>query len=87
MKCDVYQSKKNTRRFIIVPENTIISKSLPNIGKEFVINKKWKTVELNEKEIKPLIALNTREALVNIRRQGYHIQEIAVNFKENVLKQ
>ena len=87
MKCDIYQSKKNARLFVIVPKNLLISKYLPDIGKEFIINKKWKTVVLNEKENNLLIALNSKEALINIKRQGYHIQEISTNFKENVLKQ
>ena len=79
MKCNVYQSTINSNRHIIIPVDGKITDLPDNIQSE-ISNKPLKEINISVKQ--PIIALNPKEALANIKKNGFHIQKIAIKVEE-----
>lgn len=80
MKCKVYPSSKKHNRYIIVPTEKGVSDLPQQAQDEIGMNESWKEVDLHPN--RPLIGLDSRQALSSIESQGYHLEEVTIIFDE-----
>ena len=79
MKCDIYSSKTDKLRYIVVSSALEIDSLPEEIRREFDFSTLFKTLYIVEGT--PRISLDPAEALENIKKKGYHIQDVTVLFE------
>lgn len=76
MKVDIYESIKKHDRYFVVPSGSPMS-----ILPEKVNSIKKKSIEIQEGENR--IGLSGTEAITDIKKNGYHVTNIAIKFNES----
>ena len=81
MKYDVYVSAKFREKYLIVSEGTDISRISQKSCDEFDSSNYWKSIILDDD--KPLIGLDPKVALDNIKKYGFYIHNMtAIKFEK-----
>lgn len=80
MKVKIFESIKNKKRFIFVPEESLITDLPKEIQDEIGNSQPIKSITLNEND-GPRIALDPQKAIKSIREKGYFIQGAEVKSK------
>ncbi len=75
MKCDVYQGKKKRNKQVIVEAGKGTDREPKEIVEQLGELKQIKQIDVEEN--KPLIGLDPKAALEAIKKNGYHIAQVA----------
>jgi len=80
MKIDIYQSTKNSKKFLSVKSGQAVAAiNVPDLDYQSVSPSKL-GVEINPDQ--PLVGLDIKEAITAIETQGYYLHGVSISFSE-----